>query len=1417
MRKIIETGIETSDVDGLLGPGFGGSHTTEVILTGSRREQSARWRPGERLHDLFEERCDRLRAAGESGRVAVDAGDLVLTYDQLDARANQLARHLSRQGVRPGDRVALLFDRALDSYVAMLAVLKVNSAYVPLDAGYPPDRLAYIVADAGVRTVLSVSSLRERVEHVDARLLCLDELERRVALEADHRLEPGERGTPVNELCYIVYTSGSTGRPKGVAIEHPAICNFVRVAGEVYGLRGSDRLYQGMTIAFDFSVEEIWVPWIVGATLVPKPGLTGLVGDDLRDFLLEREITALCCVPTLLATLEGDLPGLRFLLVSGEACPQDLIARWHHPQRRFLNVYGPTETTVTATWTPVHPDRRVTIGVPLPTYSAVILDPDAERALRKGEIGEIGIAGIGLSTGYVNRDDLTDRAFVRDFIGIPHNPSGRIYRTGDLGRIDQNGEIEYHGRIDTQVKIRGYRIELTEIESVLLQIPGIAAAVVDAYQPEPGVAELVAYYSRRTDSAHVEAEEVFERLRDRLPTYMIPAYFEELDAIPMLPSDKADRKNLPPPRGPRRGANAGRYAAPSTPTETVLAGALAGVLRLERVSATAHVFDDLGASSLLMARFCARVREQAGLPSLSMRDVYLHPTVRDLAAFADVAGATPRPAGPVAVRPADGEAVRVGTLRYVLCGAVQAGFFLAYTLLLGYTGATGFDWISEGDGFGQIYLRSAAFGSASFCVLALIPVLLKWVLIGRWRPREIPIWTLTYVRFWLVSTLIRFSPMMLFVGSPLYVLYLRALGARIGKGATILSQRPPTCTDLLTIGAGAVIRKDAYFTCYRAQAGRIQTGPVTIGKDAFVGEATVIDIGASIGDGAQLGHSSALHTGQVIPDGQCWHGSPAQPAEADYRTVGPATCGTARRAAYGASQLLYRLLVDLPVVMLGSTLVWRLFPATDSAIFGPARLPLGTWSFYRGELIASLLVFFGGALAGLALVMGLPRVLNLALRPDRVYPLYGVRYTLERTIARLTNLRFFMTLFGDSSYIVGYLRRLGYDLSKVQQTGSNFGLETKHETPYLTSIGTGTMVSDGLSVMNADFSSTSFRVTRVSIGERNFVGNNIAFPPGAKTGENCLLGTKVMIPISGEIRKDVGLLGSPPFEIPRSVRRDGRFDHLKTGQELRDRLTAKNRHNLLTMARFLFLRWLYLFALILVMSVSFDLDNVGDWVVAVGIVVTLALGVVLFALAERATMGFRAMRPQYCSIYEPYYWRHERFWKLSATVFVQMFNGTPFKSWIWRLLGVRVGRKVFDDGCSITEKSLVTIGDGCTLNMASLIQGHSLEDGTFKSDRITIGDGCTIGTGAFVHYGVEMGAGVVLDADSFLMKGEEIAAGERWQGNPARQRRQDARPIATVRTARTEAEMARLEAVPVGITPAPHDETRRKSPHSRAS
>jgi non-ribosomal peptide synthetase-like protein len=247
------------------------------------------------------------------------------------------------------------------------------------------------------------------------------------------------------------------------------------------------------------------------------------------------------------------------------------------------------------------------------------------------------------------------------------------------------------------------------------------------------------------------------------------------------------------------------------------------------------------------------------------------------------------------------------------------------------------------------------------------------------------------------------------------------------------------------------------------------------------------------------------------------------------------------------------LLVYVPLALGGTYMLLTVAPGLDH-LLDPNSTDLNSARFYGETLALSLALFIGFVVLGFAAVSLLPRLLRPLLRPDQVYPLYGFHYSVQRAVARMTNLKFFKWLCGDSSYITGYLKAIGYDLGVVEQTGSNFGTEVQHETPYLATVGTGTMIADGLSIVNADFSSTSFRLSRTSIGPRNFLGNHIAYPSGGRTGDNCLLATKVMVPLDGEVREGVGLLGSPCFEIPRSVERDSRFDHLREGDELRRRL-----------------------------------------------------------------------------------------------------------------------------------------------------------------------------------------------------------------------------------------------------------------------
>jgi non-ribosomal peptide synthetase-like protein len=1300
-----------------------------------------RGRPGERLERFFE---TLMKTCGPSPAV-IDNGR-IWTYQEMDRQANRFAHLLAERGVRPGDRVALLLDRSAETYIAILAVMKAGAAFVPLAPAFPEERMALIIEDAGVGLVVTITNYAARAAQLAVPYVVIDNGCAEIATRADTPLEVTRS---VDETCFILYTSGTTGKPKGVAVNHQSICNFVRVAAETYGYRPGDRVYHGMTIAFDFSTEEIWVPFAAGATVVPAPGQLTLVGEELADFLRVNEITCLACSPTLLSSIESDVPSLRAILVGGEACPHNLVVRWSKPGRQILNTYGPTEATVTATMGYLTPERPVTIGAPLPTYSIVILDADTPKLAAPDELGEIGIAGIGLAVGYLNRPDLTAQKFIPDFVGLPNNPSERIYRTGDLGRINSDGEIEYHGRIDTQVKIRGYRIELGEIEAVLLDQPGIAQAAVTTWEIEPGRIELVGYYALKSGVDAIVRADVAKRLKRLLPDYMVPSYLEELPALPMTVSDKVDLSKLPKPTSLRLGSER-KEILPRNNDEQFLTDVLAEVLKVEDIYVEDHFFDDLGANSLLMARFCARLRTRKEWATTSMRDIYLYPTVAQLTQHLrgseEMVTAAEEPS----------LTHRASNLAYWTCGSAQLLFYFVYSYFSLWLLNDGLNWVYDKlDEPLQLYLRCVLLSGGLFFGMSGFAVLMKWLLIGRWKAEAFPIWGPRYYRFWVVQTLIRSAPVVLFRGSPLYSLYLRLLGAKLGRNTTIECRSVPVCTDLISIGANSILRKETMILGYRAQAGYIHTGPLTIGRDAFVGVGCTIDIDTSIGDRAQLGHASSLQRGQHIPNDEHWHGSPSIRTTADYCIVPSMTLSKLRRILYEAVQLFTLFVVVTPFPLWFHSF-WQNVSDDYQETIG--IVALGTTITLIGYIVFSLLF---------ALV--LPRVFSLVLKPNRTYSLYGFHFWLQSIVEVCSNSRVLNLLFGDSSAIVHYIRALGWKLNKVVQTGSNFGTNQQQDNPLLCEIGTKTMISDGLFMINAHKSASAFRLAHTKIGERNYFGNNIFYPPDGRIGDNCLLGTKVMVPIDGPLRENVGLLGSPPFEIPRMVKRDKELIQGYSEEDCRTRLPHKNRHNFVTALLFLATQWAMLFVTVAIWDRA--LNYYTEWAeiaLFVAVFMTAAITIPFYILVERASLGFRKLQPQMTTIYDITFWRHERHWKLADSPIMYLFAGTPFRPLILRMLGMKIGRRVYDGGSNVTERSLVEIGDDATLNEGCVLQAHSLEEGAFKSDYIRIGNGCTLAPAAFVHYGVTMGDGSIADIDSFVMKGEVLEPNTIWRGNPAK-------------------------------------------------
>ncbi|HEX9939154.1 MAG TPA: amino acid adenylation domain-containing protein, partial [Longimicrobium sp.] len=568
------------------------------------------------IHALVAARAKRTPEA-----LAVVCGEDALTYRELDARANRLARRLVGLGAGPEVRVGICLERSAGMVVAMLAVLKAGAAYLPLDPAYPADRLAYMLADSGARILVTGGGAEAALAGEEVGGLAVVDLDADADVIAGEPETPPVSGARPQNLAYVIYTSGSTGTPKGVEVTHGALLNLVHWHRDAFAVTDADQATQLAGLGFDASVWELW-PYLASGAAVH------LVADEetrtsptaLRSFLLGTRVTvAFAPTPLAEALLALEWPAetpLRLLLTGGDA----LLGR---PRAELpfelVNNYGPTENTVVATSGVVGQGsgRAPGIGRPIHNVRAYVLDGRLEP-VPVGVPGELCVGGAQVARGYLGRAGLTAEKFVPDpFRG----PGARMYRTGDWVRWLASGELEFLGRLDRQVKVRGFRIELGEIEGALRRSEGVADCVVVAREDVLGEKRLVAYVV-----GEARAEALRAHLRRGLPEYMVPSAFVFLDALPLSPSGKVDRKALP---APELASAEDRYVAPRTPTEEVLAGIWAEVLRLERVGVEESFFE-LGGHSLLATRVVSRVRELFGV-ELPLRALFEGPTVAELA------------------------------------------------------------------------------------------------------------------------------------------------------------------------------------------------------------------------------------------------------------------------------------------------------------------------------------------------------------------------------------------------------------------------------------------------------------------------------------------------------------------------------------------------------------------------------------------------------------------------------------------------------------------------------------------------------------------------------------------------------------------------------------------------------------------
>ncbi|HEY8210346.1 MAG TPA: amino acid adenylation domain-containing protein, partial [Myxococcaceae bacterium] len=579
--------------------------------------------PSARVHDLFAAQVKRT-----PDKAAIRFEGKSLTYQQWDARANALAKRLRELGVKRGQRVGLAVERSPEMLVGLYGILKSGAAYVPLDPGYPKDRLAFMVQDGALEVVVTQKSVARELELKTRDLVMVEDL----PAEAPPLAASGDDAQP-EDAAYVIYTSGSTGKPKGVQVPHRAVVNIVSSCQRIPGMTGQDVVLAVTTLSFDIAVSELVLPFTVGATVEIASREVASDGGRLFSLLKSSGATFMDATPAtyrLLLSAGWSGGDLKKCVCTGEAMPKDLAVELVKRVPSVWNGYGPTETTVWSTFYEVKaPVEKILIGTPVANTQVYILDAQRQR-VPLGVIGELYIGGRGVTLGYLGRPELTKDRFVPNPFG-----DGLLYRTGDLVRYVRDGNVECLGRNDNQIKMRGFRIELGEIEDQLTQHPAVKQAAVIAREFKADDIRLVGYVVRHVGQA-VSDSDLRAHLKKTLPEYMVPAHLVALDRMPLTPSGKIDRKALPAPDVTHGLSDA--FVAPRTETERGLAEIWQQILSVGRVGATDDFFA-LGGHSLLASQLLSRVRQKFGA-QLSFRKIFEAPTVEKLASLVDGAKGT---------------------------------------------------------------------------------------------------------------------------------------------------------------------------------------------------------------------------------------------------------------------------------------------------------------------------------------------------------------------------------------------------------------------------------------------------------------------------------------------------------------------------------------------------------------------------------------------------------------------------------------------------------------------------------------------------------------------------------------------------------------------------------------------------------
>ncbi|MDH6143638.1 non-ribosomal peptide synthetase-like protein [Kitasatospora sp. GP30] len=1253
---------------------------------------------------------------------ALDAGGVLLDYQGLVHHVAAYAEELGRHGIGAGDRVGIRVPSGTaDLYVAILAVLWAGATYVPVDADDPDERAEMIWQDAQVCAVIGA--------------------ERRLAMSSV--VGPGCRagGPGPGGDAWIIFTSGTTGRPKGVAVTHRSAAAFVDAEARLFlqrqPLGPGDRVLAGLSVAFDASCEEMWLAWRHGACLVPAPRSLVKAGTDLGPWLVERRISAVSTVPTLLALWPQEcLDQVRLIIVGGESCPPELVERLAAPHREFWNTYGPTETTVVATAHRMLPGEPVRIGLPLDGWQIAVVD-EAGYPVAWGETGELLISGVGTAR-YL--DPAKD---AEKFVAHPALPGARVYRSGDLVQADPRGLL-FVGRADEQVKLGGRRIELGEVDAALQALPGVRAAAA-AVRTNPAGTQLLVGYLVPQPGAALDLAAARTQLTERLPAALVPL-LATVDQLPTRTSGKVDRNALPwplPGLADRTGP-----AERLTGTAGWLAEQWEASLGLP-VSSDSDFFA-LGGSSLVAARLVSVLRTR--YPSVGVADLYAHPVLADLAAALDEKhGGADQALGGAPAAPREKRRVRRTPRR----AAVAQSLVLAvlYTL-------ASVRWV----------LLIAAINNLMGGHLAWAPHTPWWLIIGgllllgstpgrvllagtaarvltaRLRPGSYPRGGLAHLRLWAAErTTASFNTGEL-AGTPWARHYAKLLGCRVGKGAHL--HAVPPVTGLAVFGAGCSVEPGVDLAGWWLDGDLLHLGSVEIGADARVGTRATLMPGARVGTAADVAPGSCVLG--TVPPGSHYHGSPARPnSEPQAGWPAPRRGHAASRAwnlAYGLGMLLFGL---LPVISTVPALC-VLYPMLDADHTLQAALL---------QLLPTTALLTALTMSCYALLLVLlVRLFSRAIQPG-FHPEHGKVAWCVWAVSRLMDTaRRSLFPFYASLFTPVWLRLLGARIGRRVEASTVLAL------PGLMRVDDGAFLADDTLIAPFEVRGGWLRIGPSAVGQRAFVGNSGIVGPGTELPDRALVGVLSDAPVNAT--PGSSWLGRPGIELPRVA---DAADEART--------YAPPRRLLLARATVELCRLLPVILTVLLGDLVFGaLEAIID---QDGLAAALAVGGVVLAGATLAaclvtTLAKWLLVGKFRSgehpLWSAFVWRNELYdtfvEELAMPWGGQTLLGTPYMNMWLRSLGAKIGRGAWCETHWLPESDLVSVGSGASVNRGTVLQTHLFHDRVMRLGPVVLDEGATLGPNSIVLPGTTVGAGASIGAASLAMRGEEIPDSTRWIGNP---------------------------------------------------